>query len=96
MKPNEPNQGEGDRDADRQYREGVREFISHGKVGPAAKDAKDFVEREPVAAERAERVAKRGPRASVDELIARGQTVVARVRRAMGSLRDRLVTKNHK
>jgi hypothetical protein len=96
MKPNEPNQGEGDREADREYREGVREFISQGKVSAAAKDAKDFVEREPAAAKRAERVAKRGPRLSVDDLIEMGQTVVDRVRRAAVTLRERFLAKNHK
>ncbi len=96
MKPNEPNQGEGDRTADREYREGVREFISQGKVDAAAKDAKDFVERDPAAAKRAERAAKRGPRTSVDELVAKGETVVDRVRRAVSSLRDRFAAKNHK
>ena len=74
MKPNDPNQGEGNRDADREYREGVREFISQGKVADAAKDAKDFVDRDPEAARRAEQAARRGPRTSVDELIAKGQT----------------------
>ena len=96
MKPNEPNQGEGDHKADREYREGVREFISQGKVDAAAKNAKDFVERDPAAANRAERAAKRGPRMSIDELVAKGQTVVDRVRRAMSALRERFTAKNHK
>ena len=96
MKPNDPNQGEGDREADREYREGVREFISKGKVGEAAKEARDFVERDPEAAKRAERAARRGPRTSVDEMIAKGHTVIDRVVRAVGSLRERFASKNHK
>jgi len=96
MKPNEPNQGEGDKVADEQYRNDVREFISKGKVNAAARDAADFVERDPQAAKRAERAAKRGTRTSVDELIAKGRSVVERVRTAVDGLRDRFANKNHK
>ena len=92
MKPNEPNQGEGDRDADERYRADVREFISKGKVSAAAKDARAVVELEPEAARRAEQAGKRGPRTTVDEMIARTRTVVDRVKRA---LRDRFSTKHH-
>ena len=66
------------------------------KVDAAAKNAKDFVERDPAGAKQAERVAKRGPRMSVDELVAKGQSVVDRVRRAMSTLRERFAAKNHK
>ena len=92
MKPNEPNQGEGDRDADEQYRADVHEFIAKGKVDDAAKDARAFVEREPEAARRAEAAGKRGPNATVEQMIARGRTVVDRLKRA---LRDRFSTKHH-
>lgn len=95
MKPNEPNQGEGDREADEKYRSDVREFISKGKVAGAAKDARDFVERDPEAARRAERAGKRGPRTTVDELVAKGRTVVDRVKSAVDGLRDRFSTTKH-
>lgn len=78
MKPNDTNQGEGNRDADRQYRSDVREFISKGKVGAAAKDAKDFVEQNPAEAKAAEQAAKHG--STVDELIAKGKGIVERVK----------------
>ena len=96
MKPKQPNQGEGDRDADEKYRTDVREFISKGKVTGAAKDARDFVETHPEAARRAEEAAKRGPRTTVDDLIAKGRTVADRVKRAVSRLRDRVSTRNPK
>jgi len=96
MKPNEPNQGEGDRDADEKYRDDVRAFISKGKVEGAAKDARDFVERDPEAARRAERAGKRGPRTTIDELIAKGRTVVDRVKHAVDGLRERISSKHTK
>lgn len=77
------NQGEGDRVSARRYNRDARRFVADGKVEPAARDAKDYVERDPGGAARAEAKAKRGPkgtRASVDELIAKGRTVVDRVR----------------
>lgn len=96
MKPNEPNQGEGDHHADEKYRDDVREFIAKGKVEAAANDARDFVERDPEAARRAERAGKRGPRTTVDDLIARGRTVVDRVKHAVDGLRDRISTRQPK
>jgi hypothetical protein len=101
MKPEKPtqrdaNQGEGDRISARHYNKGVHEFVSGGKVEPAARDAEAYVTRDPEDAERAERRAKRGPRGtrvSLDELMAMGRTVVDRVRpivdRAVGRLRTR-------
>jgi hypothetical protein len=86
MKPRNPdqNQGEGDRRSARLYNRDVRRFVADGKVEEAAREAKEFVERDPSAAERAEAKARRGPhrgpRASVDELIAKSRTVVDRVR----------------
>jgi len=91
MKPNDTNQGEGNREADRQYRNDVREFISKGKVGPAAKDAKDFVEAHPAEAKAAEERAKHG--STVDELIAKGRSIVERVKHAVGDLRNKYSTK---
>lgn len=87
MKPQdeskEPNQGEGDRISARRYNEDVRGFVAEGKVEPAARDAAQFVEAEPAEAKAAEQRAKRGPtstKVSVDELVAKGRTVIDRVR----------------
>lgn len=85
MKPRNPdqNQGEGDRRSARLYNRDVRRFVADGKVEDAAREAKDYVEHHPSAAARAEARARRGPhgpRASVDELIAKSRTVVDRVR----------------
>ena len=97
MKDHDPNQGEGDRASARHYNRRVREFVAQGRVDDAARDARDYLETEgPEAAERAERKAKRGPqgtRVSVDELVAKGRTVIDRVRpyveRAAARLRKR-------
>jgi len=100
MKPHNPdqNQGEGDRRAARLYNRDVRRFVADGKVDEAALEAKQFVERHPGAAARAEAKARRGPkprgtRASVDELIAKSRTVVDRigpiVKRAAARVRRR-------
>jgi hypothetical protein len=93
----DPNQGEGDKVSARHYNRQVREFVAEGKVDEAARQAKDFVEHSPEDAERAERKARKGPRStrvSVDELIARGRSVVERVKpmfeRATSKLRSKL------
>lgn len=91
----EPNQGEGDKVSARKYNRDLREFIAEGKVDEAAEDARLYVERDPADAERAEAKAKRGPRnkVSVDELVAKGRSIVERVRpyleRAQQKLRAR-------
>ena len=91
----DPNQGEGDRVAARRYDRNVREFIEEGKVPDAADKARNFVDGDPVAAAAAEQAAKRGPKAgvSVDELVAKGQSLIERVRpmvgRAVMNLRKR-------
>jgi len=92
----DPNQGEGDRVSARRYDRHVREFIAEGKVPDAANEARLFVERDPDDAAKAEAAAKRGPKgrwASVDEIVAKGQSVVERVRpyvsRAVSNLRTR-------
>lgn len=96
----EPNQGEGDRVSARHYNRDAREFVADGKVEEAAREAKNFVEREPEEAERDERKAKRGPgatRVSVDDLVAKARSVVDRVKpalqRASTSIRSRLSRK---
>jgi len=92
----DPNQGEGDRISARRYDRNVREFVGEGKVPDAASEAKAYVERDPDDAAKAEARAKRGPRGtrvSIDELVAKGHTVVDRVRpmvsRVVGNLRAR-------
>lgn len=92
----DPNQGEGDKASARRYNEHAQEFVHEGKVSGAAQDARDYVERDPGDAAKAEAKAKRGPfgtRVSVDELVAKGHTVVDRVRpvveRVVGNLRNR-------
>src|SRR5207237_7237359 len=83
-KPTErdPNQGEGDRVSARRYNEEVREFVAGGKVEPAAREAETYVRFKPEDARRDERKARRGPqtRLSLDELMAKGRTVIDRVR----------------
>ena len=77
------NRGEGDPVAAQHYNRELREFIEAGKVADAARSAKNYVERNPERAAGDERAAKRGPpstRASVDELVAKGRTVIDRVR----------------
>jgi len=99
MKPRNPdaNQGEGDRISARRYNRDVRAFVAEGKVDEAAHEAEAYVEHEPDDAARAERKAKRGPqgtRVTADELIAKGRSVIDRVRpmvaRAIGKLRSRI------
>jgi predicted component of type VI protein secretion system len=93
----DPNQGEGDRISSRHYNRQVRDFVAGGKVDPAARDAESFVAQHPDEAARAERKAKQGPksaRLSLDQLIAKGETVIDRVRpmveRTVEKLRARL------
>ena len=77
------NQGEGDRISARHYNRNVREFVADGKVDDAAREARLFVETDPEDAARAEAKARRGPRGprvTIDELVAKGRTVVDRVR----------------
>ena len=75
----------------------VREYVREGRVPDAANDARFFVEREPDNAAKAEREAMRGHSerwVTVDELVAKGHSVIERVRpmveRAVGNLRARL------
>jgi len=97
----DPNQGEGDKLSARHYNRSVREFVAGGKVDEAAHEARLYVERDPADAERAEQQAKRGPkggtRVSVDELVAKGRSIVDRVRpylaRASTKLRARFSRK---
>src|SRR5689334_578957 len=91
----DPNQGEGDRISARRYDNNVREFVAEGRVPDAAKDARDYVDRDPDGAAKAEATAKHGPGrwASVDELVAKGHSVIDRIKpaveRAVGNLRAR-------
>ena len=82
------NQGEGDKISARHYDKEAERFAKSGKVEDAAEQARLFVERKPIEAERAERDAKRGPQVSiVDELVAKGRTLFERVRLAVRSRR---------
>jgi len=87
----DPNQGEGDRASARRYDNHVHDFVTEGKVDPAARDARAYVEREPEDAAKAEAEAKRGPgiTATVDQVIAKGQTLLDRVRPMVERLRAR-------
>lgn len=93
MKPHkEPNQGEGDKASARKYNRAAESFVAEGKVGAAAREAEDFVEREPDEAARAEELAKRGPggaKVSLDDLIAKGRSVVERVAETVKPYVDR-------
>ena len=102
MNPEKPpqtdaNQGEGDRVSARRYNQEVRDFVAGGKVDPAAHAAEGYISEAPEDAARAEQAGKRGPRStrtSLDELVAKGRTVVERVRpvvdRAVDRVRARL------
>ncbi|HEY0480200.1 MAG TPA: hypothetical protein VGD37_21915 [Kofleriaceae bacterium] len=97
MKPDKPTQdgiqGEGDKVSARRYNRHVREFVAGGKVEPAAHDAESYVESRPEDAERAEREASRGPRPtriSVDELVAKGHTMLDRVQALVHRVAGRL------
>ncbi len=92
-----PNPGEGDTVSARHYTRGAREFVAEGKVDEAARDAARFVEADPKEAQRAEEAARKGPhgrtRVSVDELVAKGRTVVDRVRPIVDRVVDRVRSK---
>jgi hypothetical protein len=101
MKPQDkdPNQGEGDKVSAREYNRQAESFVADGKVEDAARDAARFVEAEPEEAARAERKAKRGPnptKVSVDELIAKGRTVIDRVRPIVDRVVDRVKSRFNK
>lgn len=79
----DPNQGEGDRESDRRYREHLDDFISRGKVRRAAQGAERYVEKDPEGAARAERTARRGPHGYfhiVEDILARGKSIYDRVK----------------
>jgi len=86
------NPGEGDKVSARQYNREVREFIADGKVDEAARDAAFFVE--PPPAEARARKSSHATKVSVDELVAKGRTLIDRVRpiveRVVESVRSRL------
>ena len=94
MDRKDPNQGEGDRASARRYDTHVEDFVSTGRVPEAAREAEEYVEREPQDAAKAEQEAKRGPKGrrwpSVDELVAKSRTVLDRMRPAYERLRARL------
>ena len=97
MKPHkDPNQGEGNKVAARHFNREVREFIAAGKVADAARDAAHYVETEPTDARRAEEKARKRPspvKVSVNELVAKGRTVIERVRPVVDRVVDRVRTR---
>lgn len=104
MKPHNPdqNQGEGDRKSARRYNNDVRRFVAEGNVEEAAREAKDYVDRDPHGAAYAESKARRGPsgsqgtRASVDELLAKGRTIVDRIRPVVDRVTSRIRRRFHR
>ena len=86
--PGDQNQGEGDKVSARKYNNDLRDFISTGKVNKAAADARDYVDRDPEGAARAERKAKRGTVRPIDEIVAMGRSLVERVKRGIAAFRE--------
>ena len=79
--PNDKNEGEGSRTAARAYNRDVEDFIHSDRVEPAAREAKQYVEDFPDAAEAAEAKAKAGPKPiarRVEELYTEGRAMVNR------------------
>jgi len=72
------NQGEGDKISAQHYNKDLRSFIAEGKVDPAARNARDFVETQPDLAALDERKAKRGPMSWLERTIANVREVLAR------------------
>ncbi len=72
------NQGEGDKISARRYNDDLRSYINSGKVDDAAKSARDFVETQPLAAARAERAAKAGPKSWIERTIENVKAVLHR------------------
>lgn len=96
MAHKDPNQGEGDRASARRYDAHVEDFVADGRVPDAAVQAKDYVERDPDDAAKAEQDARRGPprqRSTVDQLVAKGRSMIDRVRPQLERLRARLARK---
>ncbi|HEY0195287.1 MAG TPA: hypothetical protein VGC42_29430 [Kofleriaceae bacterium] len=91
----EPNQGEGDKLSARHYNRQVRDFVAAGKVDPAAQDAAKFVDEQPEEAQRAEAAAKHGPgtKVTIDELVAKGRSVIERVRPVVEGAVDKVRAK---
>lgn len=86
----DPNQGEGDRASARRYDKHLRDFISGGKVEPAATEARGFVDTKPDEAAAAERAAKRGPNGHIyDDLVAKARSWLARLRETAHRARAR-------
>jgi hypothetical protein len=72
------NQGEGDRISARRYYKDLRSFIAEGKVEPAARNARDFVDTQPDLAAYDERKAKHGPMSWLQRTIDNVRAVLAR------------------
>jgi len=61
MADDRKNEGEGNKSADRDYREDTKDFVESGKVDEAAEKAKQDYEQNKDALEQAEEEAKKGP-----------------------------------
>jgi len=72
------NQGEGDKISAQRYNKDLRSFIAEGKVDPAARNARDFVDTQPDLAARDERNAKHGPMSWLQRTIDNVRAVLAR------------------
>jgi hypothetical protein len=86
--PADGNQGEGDKVSARKYDNNLRDFISTGKVDKAASDAREYLDRDPEGAARAERKAKRGTVRPIDEIVAMGRSFLDRVKRGVAAFRE--------
>jgi hypothetical protein len=97
MKPDKPTEDghrrKGDRLSTRRHGRKVREFVARREVAPAARVGADIVEPRREQAGRADRKVRRGPRATrvtVDELVAKGRTVIDRIEALVHRVADRI------
>ena len=86
------NEGEGSRSAARDYDQAAEKFVKDGKVAPAAEQARAAVDRDPAGAAADEAAARTGPkepRPHLDDIVKREESVVDKVKHAVGKLRPR-------
>jgi hypothetical protein len=96
MKPDKPTEDgqrrKGDRLSTRRHGRKVREFVARGKVEPAVR-SHEIVEPRSEAAGRAKRKVRGGPRptkVTIDELVAKGRTVIDRLEAVVHRVADRI------
>jgi hypothetical protein len=97
MKPDKPiddgNPGEGDHLSTRRHARNVREFVAGSKGEPAARNAEIRIEPQTAEAGRAERQVRRALRptkVTIDELVAKGHTVIDRLGALVHRVADRI------